>query len=564
MRAVFAGLALAFLSACATAPAQGAGARFAWFEYAGEDGVFAAPLPQGGYRNPIIAGFHPDPSIVRVGEDYYLINSTFGFYPGIPIFHSRDLVNWAQIGNAINRPEMMPFDGLHLGYNGIYAPAIEHRDGAFYIITTCIGCGGNFVITARDPAGPWSDPIWLPHVPGIDPSIFFDDDGRTYIVHHADPPHKAYDAHTALWVMEVDPESFAQISDDVMLVDGATEAPWRTEYLEGPHIYKIDGRYYLWAAGGGTGYFHGQLVYRSESVFGPYEPYSGNSVLTQLGLADDRPDPITATGHADLFQDSNGDWWAVFLATRPFDLAPPNTDPGFFHTGRETFLLPVTWRDGWPIVLEHGAVVPHIAQGPNVPRHAAPRPTTGNFTARDEFDAEALGREWLFIRTPHARWWRSGDGALTLEPRDARMGDSAQPSFIGRRVAHMNSSAATALRFDPAANSEAGLMAVQNDAHYAAFGLARNAAGETVLRVRQRAGGDDPARGIVLAEAPVAARGEIYLRIEINEAHARYSYSLDGRRFTPLLENADALPLTTARAGGFTGLVIGMYAEGAP
>ncbi|SMF53947.1 Beta-xylosidase [Alteromonadaceae bacterium Bs31] len=149
-------------------------ARFLWFEYSGDDDEFKTALAKDEFRNPILAGYHPDPSIVRVGDDYYLVNSTFGFYPGIPIFHSRDLVNWTQIGNVIHRSEQLDFDGLHLGYNGVYAPAIEHRNGIFYVINTCIGCGGNFVVTASDPAGPWSDPIWMPHLGGIDPSLFFE------------------------------------------------------------------------------------------------------------------------------------------------------------------------------------------------------------------------------------------------------------------------------------------------------------------------------------------------------------------------------------------------------
>lgn len=128
-------------------------AHFSWFEYQGNDEIFKAPLAANQYQNPILAGYHPDPSIVRVGEDYYLVNSTFGFYPGIPVFHSRDLVNWTQLGNAIHRPEQLSFDGIHLGYNGVYAPAIEYRDGTFYVINTCVACGGNFIVTATNPAG---------------------------------------------------------------------------------------------------------------------------------------------------------------------------------------------------------------------------------------------------------------------------------------------------------------------------------------------------------------------------------------------------------------------------
>jgi alpha-N-arabinofuranosidase len=563
-------LSLGFVGACASVAAPDAGAmnaQFSWFEYSGRDEAFDSPLAESEYRNPILSGFYPDPSIVRAGEDYYLVNSTFGFYPGIPVFHSRDLVNWTQIGNVVDRPDMMPFDGIHLGYNGVYAPSINYRDGTFYVINTCVACGGNFVVTARNPAGPWSDPIWLPHIQGIDPSIFFDDDGKVYVVHHRDPVEKRYDAHTSIWLMEVDPVTFQPRSQDVMIADGGVEAPWRTEYLEGPHLYKVGGAYILSAAGGGTGYFHGQLAYRARQPFGPYEPNPDNPILTQFGLPDDRANPVTATGHADLFQDVAGDWWAVFLGTRVFDLDTPPQDPGNFHTGRETFMLPVTWRDGWPRILDRGASVPYAVRGPDLVRDArAQRAMTGNFTVREEFAEDLLGPHWLFVRTPHARWWRTGEGRLTIEPRVDRIGDNNQPSFVGRRLAHMTARITTQMNFAPSAGAEAGLMAVQNDAFYYAFGLTRNDEGDAVLRVRRRAGDADPAHGQTLAEIPVPLRPgrPVYLRMSIDRADLDFAYSLDREGYDVLLDNADARVLTTARAGGFTGAVVGMYAEDAP
>lgn len=561
-------VALALVAGCASLDASAPDAadppaRFAWFEYSGRDAVFDTPLSANEYRNPILAGFYPDPSIVTVGSDYYMVNSTFGFFPGIPVFHSRDLVNWTQLGNVIDRSDMMPFDGIHLGQNGVYAPAIEHRNGLFYVINTCVGCGGNFVVTARDPAGPWSDPIWLPHIQGIDPSLFFDDDGKVYIVHHRDPVQKRYPAHTAVWLMEVDPVTFAPRSEDAMLVDGGVEAPWHTEYLEGPHLYKVNGKYLLSAAGGGTGYFHGQLTYRADAPFGPYEANPNNPVLTQFGLPDDRPNPVTATGHADLFQDANGDWWIVFLGTRIYNLTTPPQDPGRFHTGRETFMLPVTWRDGWPVVL-NDAPVPYIIRGPDLPRTAPPTvPTTGNFTLRDEFDAARLSPQWLFVRTPHTQWWTTGGGELLIAPRNDRIGDNNQPSFIGRRLAHMTATVTTQMTFTPhSADDEAGLIAVQNDANFYAFGLGRDAEGQTVLRVRRRGDDAEPARGAVLAEKRVTTRGPILLRINVDSSELDFAYSLDGANFITLVDNADVTPLTTAHAGGFTGAIMGMYAEG--
>lgn len=567
-------LAVAFalqLAGCASdaGPAMDADsgkAVFEWVEYAGADPVFARKPPPGTFQNPILTGFYPDPSIERVGDDYYLVNSTFGFYPGVPVFHSTDLVHWTQIGNAIDRPGMMPFGAdVNLGRGGIYAPTIRHHDGTFYLITTCVGCGGNFILTSRDPAQGWSDPVWLPHIGGIDPSLFFDDDGRVYIVHHADPAVKKYPAHTQIRVMEVDPKTFAPRSEDVLLVDGSDKQPWHTDYIEGPHIYKIDGRYYLSAAGGGTGYYHQQQFYRGDSPFGPFEANPGNPVLTQFGLPDDRPDPVTATGHADLVQDQTGQWWTVFLGTRVYDLATPPQDPGNFHTGRETFLLPVRWEDGWPVVLAKGQPLPWTPKAPALPAGKAPAvPTTGNFGWREEFDAPALPPQWLFARTPRSQWWNTGKGALVLQPRAERIGGNGQPSFVGRRVQHMKASFATRLRFSPSRpGDEAGLLAVQNDDFYYAFGLGTNERGDPVLRVHRRRGRDEPADGTVLAERTLGpeARDGLTLKIEIDKARIGFRYSTDGAAFATLLDDADARVLTTAVAGGFTGAVVGPYAH---
>lgn len=566
------------LAACAPGPGTAAGpgsnsgsdsgqAVFEWVEYAGADPVFEQKPPAGTFQNPILAGFYPDPSIERVGDDYYMVNSTFGFYPGVPVFHSRDLVNWTQVGNAIDRPDTMPFgSSVSLNGGGIYAPTIRFHDGLFYLATTCVGCGGNFIVTTSDPAGDWSDPIWLPHIGGIDPSPFFDDDGRAYIVHHADPPAKKYPAHTQIRIMEVDPKTFAPLSEDVLLVDGSDKQPWHTDYIEGPHIYKVGGRYYLSAAGGGTGYFHQQLFYRADTPFGPFEANPGNPVLTQFGLPDERPDPVTATGHADLVQDQAGNWWTVFLGTRVYDLATPPQDPGNFHTGRETFLLPVRWEDGWPVMLANGQPLPWTPKAPALPAGNAPAvPTTGNFGWREEFDAPALPPQWLFARTPTSQWWSSGDGgALVLQPRAERIGGNGQPSFVGRRIQHMKASFATRLKFSPSrTGDEAGLLAVQNDDFYYAFGLGTNERGDAVLRVHRRRGSDEPADGVVLAERSLGAevRDGVTLKVDIDRARIDFAYSADGETFATLLGDADARVLTSAVASGFTGAVVGPYAR---
>src|SRR3954466_14905216 len=243
-------------------------ARFEWFEYRGSDPVDSTlHTRMQDYRNPILPGFHPDPSVTRVGSDYYLVNSTFAYFPGLPIFHSRDLVRWTQIGNAIDRPDMLDFGRLGLS-RGVFAPSITYHDGTYYIVNTCVDCGGNFIITARDPAGPWSNPVWLPALEGgIDPSLFFDDDGKAWLVNNGPPVETPrYPGHRAIWLQEFDVRAMRTIGPRQVLVDGGVNPAANPVWIEGPHILKVGGYYYLTCAEGGTEVRHSQVVLRSRTV----------------------------------------------------------------------------------------------------------------------------------------------------------------------------------------------------------------------------------------------------------------------------------------------------------
>ena len=270
--------------------------RFEWFAYEGNDAVYAdIEADSGEYLNPILTGFHPDPSITRVGEnDYYLVTSSFSYFPGLPLFHSTDLVHWTQIGHVLDEPSKLDLDSLAIS-EGLFAPTIRHHDGTFYVITTLVGGGGNFLVTAPSPSGPWSDPVWLPF-DGIDPSIFFDDDGRVYITNNGPPPETPrYDGHRALWMQEYDPETQQMVGPREVLVNGGVDISEEPIWIEAPHIFKRNGTYYLIAAEGGTGANHSEVVFRSDAVRGPYEPYAGNPILTQRHLDPDRPRPTTAS-----------------------------------------------------------------------------------------------------------------------------------------------------------------------------------------------------------------------------------------------------------------------------
>ncbi len=545
-------------AAAVAPPASAPVAAFDWFEYRGDDPLPAGIAPgRNDYRNPILAGFHPDPSITRVGDDYYLVTSTFGWFPGLPVFHSRDLVGWTQIGNAIDRPGQLDFARLGLS-RGVFAPAIEHHRGTFYILNTCVDCGGNFVITATNPAGPWSDPVWLPEiVGGIDPSLFFDD-GRAWIVNNGPPPGEPlYEGHRAIWIQEFDPVAKRMIGPRTVLVNGGVDLSTKPIWIEGPHIFKRDGHYYLIAAEGGTAVGHSQVALRSRNVVGPYVPGPANPILTQRDLAPGRPHPITSAGHADFVQTAAGEWWATFLAVRPYrgDL---------YNTGRETFLLPVRWVDGWPRITEPGEAIPYVHRRPRLPRGAAPAvPTTGPMRVREEFDGAALPPYWMMLRQPRERWHELRTGALHLRARAPALGDGGNPSFLARRQQHMNGSAATAVRFAPARDGDrAGLAALQSDDHWYLLALEREN-GRPVVALRRRAGAADATDGVRVASAPLDLRpgAPLFLRIDARGPAYHFHYATRPGAWRALRAGADGAILSTQVAGGFVGAVFGLHAH---
>jgi alpha-N-arabinofuranosidase len=522
---------------CAAAPT----ARFSELTYIARN---VPATPAGSYRNPILPGFQPDPSIVRVGDDFYLVNSTFAWFPGIPVYHSRDLVHWHQIGNAIDRPGMLDFHGL--GTNrAVFAPAITWHQGTFYILNTCVGCGGNYLVTAKDPAGPWSDPVWL-DFDGIDCSLFIDEDGSAWIVNNGEPPEKPrYDGHRAIWIQQFDLKALKLFGPRKVLVDGGVHPEDKPVWAEGPHVFKRDGWYYLMAAEGGTAENHSETIYRSRRPDGPYTPGPVNPILTQRDLPAGRPDRVEATGHAELVQLADGDWWGVFLATRPF--AGQST-----LLGRETYLLPVSWNDGWPLFLPRGTPVPFVAKRPALP--ASPGDAWDRWT--DDFNESALSPEWLRLRDPPlVQDHTLENGDLLLVPSRDPAGSLGTPSFLGKRLRHPAATISTTVTFAPEHGGDfAGLLAFMDEAHFLAFGIEGR---EVVARLRTDAK-QDP-RGEVVAHAPLEP-GPLELRIAIDGGTAALSWRKPGGRWQSLAPKVDVEPLASVHAGLFTGLVVGPYA----
>ncbi|MFL6599960.1 MAG: glycoside hydrolase family 43 protein [Steroidobacteraceae bacterium] len=550
-------------------------AYFNWFEYTGRDSVFDQPLPAGSYRNPVLAGFYPDPSITRVGNTFYLVNSTFAYFPGIPVFRSEDLVHWRQIGHVIDRPQEVSFDGLDVS-RGMFAPTIRFHDGLFYVVCTSVDAGGNFLSVAKDPAGPWSDPIWLPQLDGIDPSLFFDTDGRVYLLNNGPPAGRPkYAGHRAIWIQELDLATRKLLGPRKVLVNGGVDFSKRPVWIEGPHLYHRDGWYILMCAEGGTSTQHSEVVLRSRSPWGPYKPFSGNPILTQRDLPAGRANPIANAGHADLVEAGDGTWWAVFLASRPYEQA-------HYNTGRETFVLPVTWRNGWPSILPASREIPYVAPAPaaaSVPTApAAPlAPTTGNFTWRDDFNSAALQQQWLYVRVPKQPWadLTHRPGWLTIHALRTPLESLQNMSFLARRQQHLAFDASAELEVPAEKGIAVGLAAFQNENYWYFLAVRRCAlAGDAVemaTRPQQNGGAPHAAplelflekRGgkqtETVARVSLGDSARVKLKIAANARAYSFYFDEDGAGWKPLRENDDGSILSTDVAGGFVGAFVGPY-----
>ncbi len=482
------------------------------------------------YSNPIIPGFHPDPSFCRVGENYYLVTSSFEYFPGVPIFHSRDLVHWRQIGHCLTRASQLPLDKAPSS-SGIYAPTIRYNDGLFYMVTTNVAAGGHFYVTAKDPAGEWSEPVWFDQG-GIDPSLFFDDDGKVYFTSTApDNPQQG-----CIIQSEIDIKTGERLTEPRKLWTGTGG-----QYPEAPHLYKINDLYYLMIAEGGTDWGHMVTIARSESPWGPFLPAPRNPILTHRSTCL----PIQNTGHADLIQAHDGTWWLTFLGTRPIW--------NWHHLGRETFLAPVQWDDdGWPLVGDNGTISILVdCEGLSPKEPDAPE-------LRDDFDSPTLGLQWNYLRNPvlenyslaeRTGWLRLRGSAVTLDDVDS-------PTFVGRRQEHFDCTISARIEFEPESDhEEAGLTVLMNERHHyeIAIGLRH---GEKQIFVRKRIG----AIRMVEAVQGIPA-GPVILQIKAREEEYAFQCVLsDGQVIS--LAIGETRYLSKEVAGGFTGVYFGMYATG--
>ncbi|TJZ53362.1 glycoside hydrolase family 43 protein [Sphingobacterium olei] len=543
-----------------TRPAEGQPV-FSNFEYSGNDKIYDEnPLTGGEFYSPILQGCYPDPSITRKGDDYYLVNSSFVMFPGVPIFHSKDLVNWKQIGHVLDRESQLKVGTAGIS-EGIYAPDIMYNpyNDTFYMITTQIASGiGNMVVKTKDPQkGNWTDPIKL-NFGGIDPALFFDDDGKAYVVHNDAPDEgkELYQGHRVIKIWEYDVEKDQIIAGtSKIIVDGGVDITKKPIWIEAPHVYKKNGKYYLMCAEGGTGGNHSEVVFSSTNPMGPYVPAKTNPILSQRHLDKSRPNPVEWAGHADLVQTPEGEWYGVFLAVRPNEKKRVNT-------GRETFILPVDWSDEWPVF--EGGMEPlkpsiHMPKGAKNEMNTGAYFENGNFTFIDKFEGKGLDLRWIALRGPRDKFVVEGKAGLIIKPFEVSIREQKPISALFYRQQHMVFTTEVEMNYTPRSESDlAGITCLQSEAFNYVFGVTKS--GNDYYLVLERT---EKGSAQVVAKEKLTESGKIRLRVHAEGDNYQFSYASIDSDYKNIGGTVSGDILSTDIAGGFTGSMIGLYSTSA-
>lgn len=533
---------------------------FTNYVYQGEDQVYENnPLKPDEFYNPILQGCYPDPSITRKGDDYYLVTSTFAMFPGVPIFHSKDLVNWTQIGHVLDRKSQLKVQDTGISA-GIYAPSIKYNanNETFYMITTQFaGDINNMVVKTKDPFQGWSE-VYKLKFNGIDPSLFFDDNGKAYVVHNDAPDRgkELYNGHRVIKIWEYDVENDQVIAGtDKIIVDGGVDLSRKPIWIEAPHIYKKNGIYYLMCAEGGTGDWHSEVIFTSENPMGPYVPAPNNPILSQRYLNSNRANKVDWAGHADLVEGTDGKHYGVFLAIRP-------NEKGLVNTGRETFILPVDWSGKYP-VFENGLV-------PMEPKLKMPKGVenktgtegffpNGNFTFTDNFTAPKLDYRWIGMRGPREDFITTSKNGLNIKPFAVSIKAVAPVSALFQRQQHQHFTATTTMKFTPKSENElAGLTCYQSERFNYVFGITKKDKDFYILLEKTEKG-----QSKIIASAKIDVKMPVQLQVTAKGDEYKFNYSVDGVNFTNLGGTVSGDILSTNVAGGFTGSLIGLYATSA-
>lgn len=504
--------------------------------------------------NPVLPGFHPDPSILRVGADYYLATSTFEWYPGVSLHHSRDLAHWRPLGGALTETRLLDLAGAP-DSGGVWAPCLTHAHGRFHLVFTNVASHGhgwwdtpNFITTAESAEGPWTDPVAV-HARGFDPSLFHDEDGSCYLLSMTADWHPARQPFAGIEIQPYDCAAGKLTGEPETIFTGTAAG-----ITEGPHLYFVDDWYYLMVAEGGTGYEHQVTVARSRDIYGPYEADPAGPMLTAHG----HPNlTLQKAGHGSLVCTQTGEWFLAHLTARPY------TPLGKCVLGRETALQRVVWsEDGWPRT-EDGTPHEHV-DGPALSAHPFPQPAV-----EDGFDEPTLAPEWSTLRRPgNGEWLR-----LDARPSHLRVAGGQSPhgphtpSLVARRVTHSRCSLTAALDCDPRSFQHlAGIAAYYNTRNWHYFFVTRTPEGRRELQLMTEDNGLRTAHPAATVEVPA---GPIGLRVDLSGPSARFSYDAgDGWRGVPVELDATILSDEhVAHAGvvagrehpGFTGAFVGMW-----
>ncbi len=539
---------------------------FTQVEYSGNDQVCNDnPLEADEFYNPILQGCYPDPAITRKGDDYFLVSSSFAMFPGVPIFHSNDLVNWTQVGHVLDRTSQLKVHDTGISA-GVYAPAIKYNpnNDTFYMITTQFaGDFGNIVVKTNDPFKGWSDPIKL-KFNGIDPSMFFDEDGKAYVVHNDAPDQgkELYNGHRVIKIWDYDVENDQVIAgSDKIIVDGGVDLSKKPIWIEAPHIYKKNGKYYLMCAEGGTGGWHSEVIFISDNPRGPYKPAPSNPILTQRHFPKDRPNKVDWAGHADIVEGPDGKYYGVFLAIRP-------NEKDRVNTGRETFILPVDWSGEFP-VFENGLVPmePKLKMPEGVENKTGQNGyfPNGNFTFTEDFTSEKLDYRWIGLRGPREEFISTTKKGLQIQPFEVNIKEVKPTSTLFHRQQHKNFSFETTLDYTPASEKDlAGLVALQNEHSNYVFGITKK--GEEYYLLLERNEKPRRSRQVeskIVASTVIDVENPVHLKVQANGDNYEFSYSTNGTDFVNLGGTVSGDILSTNVAGGFTGCLLGLYATSA-
>jgi len=528
--------------------------------YQGDDQLYKKnPLKAGEFYTPVLQGCYPDPAITRKGDDYYMVCSSFAMFPGVPIFHSKDLVNWTDLGGVLNNVnEFNPHDtGISAG---VYAPGITynpHNDTFYMIVTAFTGNMGNIIVKTKDPMKGWGSPIKL-DFGGIDPCIFFDDNGKGYIVHN-DAPDKGkelYIGHRVIKVWEYDTATDKVIpGTDKIIVDGGVDLSKKPIWIEAPHLYKKDGHYYLMCAEGGTGGNHSEVIFISDSPKGPFKPSSNNPILTQRYFPKDRANKIDWAGHADLVLGPDNKYYGVFLGIRP-------NEKDRVNAGRETFMLPVDWSGTFP-VFENGLVpMEPKLKTPNGAENKTGKDgffPNGNFTFEENFTTNKLDYRWIGLRGPRENFISVTKKGLQINPFEVNIKEVKPTSTLFYRQQHNSFTFATTIDYKPASEKDlAGITCLQNEKFNYVFGITKKGNDTYILLERTEKG-----ESKIIASTKIDIKKPIRLQVKATGDSYEFSYSIDGINFKNLGGAVSGDILSTNAAGGFTGALVGLYATAA-